>query len=74
MRKISNIAVAILFIISVVLLFKYSSLQNVLHIAWLEKPKQESGICVSLATSFVITAMFYFIMNYLPELIGNMER
>ena len=33
-----------------------------------------SGICVSLATSFVITAMFYFIMNYLPELIGNIEK
>ena len=39
----------------------------------MEKPDSDSGVAISLATSFVVTAVFYFIMNFLPDLIWEKE-
>ena len=73
-KMFSNFIVLLLFFVSLLVLFKYSSLPNVFGLLWFEKPRHESSIIVSLATSFIVTAVFYFVMNYMPDYISELEE
>ena len=72
-KRISNSIVLVLFMLSIITLLRFSELPNIFNLKWMEKPDSDSGVAISLATSFVVTAVFYFIMNFLPDLIWEKE-
>lgn len=73
-KKACNVFIVLLFIFSVLMLLRYSDLPNFFHISFMEKPKNPSNIGLSLYTSFVVTAVFYFFMNYIPDVIKIKEQ
>ena len=73
-KRIANSVVLCLFVISVFMIFKCSDLPNLFSLRILEKPKYNVDIIMSIATSFFVTAVFYFIMYYFPDLIREKEK
>lgn len=73
-KKICNVCVVIMFSISVLMLLRYSSLPNYFNIPFMEHPAAPSSIGMSLFTSFVVTAVFYFFMNYIPDVLNIKEQ
>ena len=73
-KKCCNILVLIMTIGSVVMLLKFSDLPNFFNINFFNKPENVSNIQMSLYTSFVVPAVFYFLMNYIPDKIKEKEE
>lgn len=73
-KLVANIVVLFLFVMSIIIILKCSDLPNVFALTFMEKPKSNADIAMSVATSFFVTAVFYFIMNFLPELISEKEK
>lgn len=73
-KRLANKIALGLFIISIIVLLKYSYLPNVLHLPFMERPQNDSGIVMSIASSMLVTSVFYYIMNWLPEIIQQREE
>ena len=72
-KKMCNYVVLIMFLFSTVMLVRYSNLPNYFGIAFLNRPEEPSNIGMSLFTSFIVTAVFYFFMNLIPDLVNSAE-
>ena len=73
-KKMCNGVVLTMFLFSVVMLARYSDLPNYFSIQFLNKPESPSNIGMSLYTSFIVTAVFYFFMNLVPDLVNAAEK
>lgn len=69
-----NILMLMLAIISVISLLRYSTLPNVFNLECMVRPEVVSDIEVSLCTSFIVTAVFYFFINFLPDISACLEE
>ena len=73
-RIISNVVITIIFIFSIIMLFKYSSLPNIFNIDIMAKPKETSNIQLSIYTSLLASGIFYFIIEFIPSAIQDKEE
>lgn len=72
-KKMCNYVILVLTICSVLMLLRFSDLPNFFNISFMDKPDVISDIQLSIFTSFVVTAVFYFVMNFIPDKIKEME-
>ena len=61
-------------IASAVILLKFSNAPNYFNISILNKPHGDWNIFISILTSYIVTAGFYFIMNFIPDKIKEQEE
>lgn len=73
-KKYCNIIVLCITIFSVIMLLKFSDLPNVFNLSFMNKPENISNIQMSLYTSFVVTAVFYLFINFIPDKIKEKEE
>lgn len=67
MKKRCNVLVFSLFAVSTVFVIKYSTFTNWFNLNFFNRPEELPDVKLSLFTSFVVTTVFYFITNYLPD-------
>lgn len=73
-RSYCNRLVFLLGIVSAVILLKFSNAPNCFDISILNKPQGDWSIFISILTSYIVTAGFYFIMNFIPDKIKEQEE
>lgn len=66
-RSYCDRLIFLLGIASAVILLKFSNAPNYFNISILNKPHGDWNIFISILTSYIVTAGFYFIMNFIPD-------
>ena len=73
-KQYCNMIVFSLGVISAIMLIKFSDMPNYFNIKWLYKPDGEWTIFISILTSYVVTVVFYFFMNFIPDIVKEQEE
>lgn len=73
-RSYCDRLIFLLGIASAVILLKFSNAPNYFNISILNKPHGDWNIFISILTSYIVTAGFYFIMNFIPDKIKEQEE
>ena len=73
-RSYCDRLIFLLGIASAVILLKFSNAPNYFNISILNKPHGDWNIFISILTSYIVTAGFYFIMNFIPDKIKAKPR
>lgn len=73
-KKIVNSIIFIMFLFSTFMLIRYSKLDNILELNFLNRPNEVSDVALSLFTSFEVTVFFYIIIEFIPNVIRQIEH